>query len=418
MIKWTQQRFSEFMRTMTLVLLLILSGVTFADESQSTQVTVKTWLGSKPTDELQVFAPTQQIILNIEVSTNTWYTSGTKISSLEIPDVLVKRRNPFAVNSTQREKGQTWSRQLWEVVLYPQKSGDFIVPPVYLEVQVAGSNGNKQKVTLETTPQQFGVELPSAELGGTQSWFAASDVKVKQDWQVSSDEPKVGDTITRVIEVQAQDSLSVLLPNLMTNSVNDAWQGYPNPPELTDTQSRDGYLSKRKDSLTYVLQQGGDITWPSYEIWWWNLKKQSLEKITIEGYKVHVKHTLASWLKAYRYMILVTALVLVTLVMLMLAARRYYRTHPSPAWVKYYLSVFKGQWPQARALLYKKVRKTSGSLEISHTMPEHLQTKSLQFQAGGVNRMVMSTLWQNVKRKVKRKRMIPKALPELDCIKK
>ena len=260
MIKWTQQCFSEFMRAMTLVLLLILSGVTFADESQSTQVTVKTWLGSKPTDELQVFAPTQQIILNIEVSTNTWYTAGTKISSLEIPDVLVKRRNPFAVNSSQREKGQTWSRQLWEVVLYPQKSGDFIVPPVSLEVQVAGSNGDKQKVTLETTPQQFRVELPSAELGGTQSWFAASDVKIKQDWQVSSDEPKVGDTITRVIEVQAQDSLSVLLPNLMTNSVNDAWQGYPNPPELTDTQSRDGYLSKRKDSLTYVLQQGGDIT--------------------------------------------------------------------------------------------------------------------------------------------------------------
>ena len=133
---------------------------------------------------------------------------------------------------------------------------------------------------------------------------------------------------------------------------------------------------------------------------------------------MHVKHTLASWLKAYRYMILGAALVLFTLVMVMLAARRYYRTHPSPAWVKYYLSVFKGQWPLARALLYRKVRKTSGSLEIANTMPEHLQTKSLQVQAGGVNRMVMSTLWQNVKRKVKRKRMIPKALPELDCIKK
>jgi hypothetical protein len=399
---------------MTIVLLLTLSGMTLAEESQPTQVTVKAWLGNKPTDKLQVFAPTQQIILNIEVSTNTWYTAGTKISALEIPDVLVKRRNPFAVNSTKRDKGQTWSSQLWEVVLYPQKSGDFIVPPVSVEMQVAGLNGGKQKVILETPPQQFRVELPNAELGGTQRWFAASDVSIKQEWQASSEEPKVGDTITRVIEIQAQDSLSVLLPNVMTNSVNSAWQGYLNPPELTDTQSRDGYTSTRKDSLTYVLQQGGDIDWPSYEVWWWNSKKQSLEKVTVEGYKVHVKHTLASWLKAYRYLIASTALVLLVLAMAVFAARRYYRTHPSPAWVNYYLSVFKGQWPLARTLLYRKVRLTSDSLAITHTMPENLQAKSLQVQAGDANRMVMSTLWQNVKRKVKRRKIIPNPLPELE----
>ncbi|WP_165312931.1 BatD family protein [Vibrio ziniensis] len=431
MINSAQIRLLAFVRAIFLTFIMALSGVLLApsgvahaDESQPTQVTVRSWLGSnslgsKPTDELQVFAPTQQIILNIEVSTNTWYTAGTKISALEIPDVLVKRRNPFAVNSTVREKGQTWSRQLWEVVLYPQKSGDFTVPAVSLDVQVSGSNGEKQQVKLATPPQKFRVEIPSAELGGTQSWFAASDVTVKQEWQASSENPKVGDAITRVIEIQAQDSLSVLLPTMMTNSVNDAWQGYLNPPELVDTQSRDGYISKRKDSLTYVFQQGGDIHWPSIEIWWWNTKAQSLEKITIEGYSVHVKHTIASWLKDYRYVLISSLISALVLVFIVFATRRYYRTHPSPQWVSYYLAVLKGRWPVARTLLYKKVRSTTGNIVMNETLQsKKLQDKALLMQKQEPNRRLMTQLWRNIKRKAKRENFISKALPELDSINK
>lgn len=415
----TQMRLPEVMRVLVLMVLLALSGMAFAEESQPTQVTVHTWIGAESTNELQVFAPTEQVVLNIEVSTNTWFTAGTKISVLEIPDVLVKRRNPFAVNSTVREKGQTWSRQLWEVVLYPQKSGDFIVPPVSLDVQVAGKNGQKQRVTLETQAQKFRVEIPNAELGGAQPWFAASDVTVKQDWQVSSEDPKVGDVITRVIEIEAQDSLSVLLPNVMSNPVSDAWQGYRNPPELTDTQSRDGYISKRKDSISYVLQQGGDISWPSFEIWWWNTKTQSIEKITIEGYNLHVKHTLSSWLKAYRYVIFSSLVVLLVVVFITLAVRRYYRTHPSPQWVSYYGAILKGKWSLARTLLYRKARLTTGQLIMSETLKnEKLQERSLQMQAGQSNRRSMILLWRNIKRKAQRKVFISKALPELESINK
>ncbi|MCG6507390.1 BatD family protein, partial [Vibrio parahaemolyticus] len=149
-------------------------------------VKIKARLGDDPNKIVEAWVPTQQILLHIEVSTNSWFTSGTQIKGIEIPNVLVKQRNTSAVNYTERENGQTWSIQRWEITLYPQQSGEFVVPAAQVFTQVSDFNNQKKAVTLQTAPISFRVVLSSAELAA-RNGFAASAVKVQQQWSDQED---------------------------------------------------------------------------------------------------------------------------------------------------------------------------------------------------------------------------------------
>lgn len=404
------------LRLLMMVMLCLSSvGLVYAQESQPTQVTAKAWIGSKDSKQPAVFAPTEQIILYVEVSTNTWYTSGTQIAAVDIADVLVKQRNPFAINSSVRRQGQTWSTQLWEIVLYPQKSGDFTVPSIVVNAQVAGSGGTKQAVTLETKPIPFRVELPSAELDGSRSWFSSTKATVKQQWQQSSEQLKVGDSVTRVLTIEAQDSLSVLLPNLLRDGVSDVWQVYPSPAELTDTQSREGYISKRTDSHTYILQQGGDITWPTYEVWWWNSKDKRIEKVTIEGKTIHVKHTLSSWLRAYQVELLSSLLVIVSVVSFIYGLKRYFRTHSKPAWYQFMRSLLKRHWAESRTLLYRKARMTKQNVALTAVDQQSQWSRyACRVQQENAKRKDFIWLWRKLSARATISFRVPRALKQLD----
>ncbi|MCR9702310.1 BatD family protein, partial [Vibrio vulnificus] len=204
---------------------LVLSATTCAqdieDLQRSNHVELLAWVGQPPkaqeTKTLPVFSVNEQVILTIEVATPRWFTAGTRIGHVEIPNVIAKQRNPLATNYTERKDGHTWSRQRWEITLYPQASGRFVVPPIAVSVQVSAPNGENVSGTLYTAPISFDASMPSGLIQPQSAWFSASDVEVEQQWQTSSEPLKVGDAITRTITIRAKDSLSVLLPKLLSN---------------------------------------------------------------------------------------------------------------------------------------------------------------------------------------------------------
>lgn len=105
----------------------------------SDNVSIKTWLSepSKTDEDQKAYAINQQIILYIEVVTPRWFTGGTRIAAIDIPNVAVKQRNQLATNFTERKNGVTWTHQRWEVTLYPQKAGTYVIPPTAVKVQVS-----------------------------------------------------------------------------------------------------------------------------------------------------------------------------------------------------------------------------------------------------------------------------------------
>ncbi|WP_199458353.1 BatD family protein [Vibrio owensii] len=414
-------RLSTILMMFTLLFTGLANAQDIQDLQRSNDVELLAWVGKQgagaDTKEAPKFSVNEQVILYIEVATPRWFTGGTRIGSVEIPNVIAKQRNQLATNYTERKGGQTWSRQRWEITLYPQASGQFVIPPVAVGVQVSAPDGSKVAGTLYTQPIKFEASMPSGLLSDDSAWFTATKVSVDQKWTTSNDELKVGDAITRTITINAQDSLSVLLPDLLSNDSTATYQAYPQPNRLDDKQTRGDYQSSRIEESVYVIQGGGEFTLPEHKFQWWNSKSKELETVVIEGKTFKAKHTFKSFVRAYSGWLIGSAVTLFVLVIAALSIHRYYRSRPTPPWLVFRRMVKANRWGAARASLYKQLRSNTGGLEMSKTSDTDIwQKRSQRLQEGQEDASLMNALWKGIQA-LKPKRLkwaIPKALPQLD----
>ncbi|PMN51583.1 hypothetical protein BCT31_17005 [Vibrio lentus] len=408
----------------------LVSAADIYDLQKSGDVELIAWVGEKPKSGDKI-TPTkvsvnEQVILNIEVATPRWLTGGTRIGSIEIPNVIAKQRNQLATNYTERVDGTTWSRQRWEVTLYPMISGEFVIPTVPVRIQVSAPDGSNVGGTLYTQPIKFEASLPSGLLSDESPWFSATDVDVEQQWQRSSEDLKVGDAVTRTVTIKAKDSLSVLLPNVLTNESTQQYQAYPQPNRLDDTQERGDYRSSRIEETVYVIQQGGEFTLPEFTFQWWDSKNQRLESVVIKGEVFEAKHTVQSFIKAYMSVFISVGLAVVLCGMLFVAAKRYYKNRPTPSWLVLRRLLKKNNWPALRTFIYRQLRRETAQLELGKASEQKRWLEDSEaLQQGREDRNVFSRLWKGLRnlpsdklspsnsRSIFDRLRIPKALPDL-----
>ena len=432
-------RTHKWLLSMTLILSwfspFVASAADIFDLQKSGDVELIAWVGEKPKSGDKI-TPTkvsvnEQVILNIEVATPRWLTGGTRIGSIEIPNVIAKQRNQLATNYTERVNGTTWSRQRWEVTLYPMTSGEFVIPTVPVRVQVSAPDGSNVGGTLYTQPIKFEASLPSGLLDNESPWFSATEVDIEQQWQRSSENLKVGDAITRTVTIKAKDSLSVLLPDVLNNESTQQYQAYPQPNRLDDTQDRGNYRSSRIEETVYVIQQGGEFTLPEFSFQWWDSKNQRLETVVIKGNVFEAKHTVQSFIKAYMSVFISVGLALLFSVACFVSVKRYYANRPTPGWLVLRRLLKQGNWPALRTFIYRQLRNETSQLELDKAQLGKLNGQkrwledSEALQQGREDKNVFTRLWKSLRklpsdksnssnsRSIFDRLKIPKALPDL-----
>ncbi|CAK3523230.1 Oxygen tolerance protein BatD [Vibrio crassostreae] len=411
------------------------SAADIHDLQRSGDVELVAWVGEKPKSGDKItpakVSVNEQVILTIEVATPRWLTGGTRIGSIEIPNVIAKQRNQLATNYTERVGGTTWSRQRWEVTLYPMTSGEFVIPTVPVRIQVSAPDGSNVGGTLYTQPIKFEASLPSGLLSDESPWFSATDVDVEQQWQRSNENLKVGDAITRTVTIKAKDSLSVLLPDVLSNESTQQYQAYPQPNRLDDTQERGDYRSSRVEETVYVIQQGGEFTLPDFSFQWWDSKNQRLENVVIKGEVFEAKHTLQSFIKAYMSVFISVGLALVLCVAFVVSVKRYYKNRPTPSWLVFRRLLKQGNWSALRTFIYRELRTETTELELGKAQLGNLNGQkrwvedSEALQQGREDKNVFARLWRGLRnlpsdqsnsshsRLIFARLKIPKALPDL-----
>ncbi|PMG14792.1 hypothetical protein BCU98_17155 [Vibrio splendidus] len=432
-------RTHKWLLSMTLILSwfspFVASAADIFDLQKSGDVELIAWVGEKPKSGDKI-TPTkvsvnEQVILNIEVATPRWLTGGTRIGSIEIPNVIAKQRNQLATNYTERVNGTTWSRQRWEVTLYPMTSGEFVIPTVPVRIQVSAPDGSNVGGTLYTQSIKFEASLPSGLLDNESPWFSATEVDIEQQWQRSSENLKVGDAIIRTVTIKAKDSLSVLLPDVLNNESTQQYQAYPQPNRLDDTQDRGNYRSSRIEETVYVIQQGGEFTLPEFSFQWWDSKNQRLETVVIKGNVFEAKHTVQSFIKAYMSVFISVGLALLFSVACFVSVKRYYANRPTPGWLVVRRLLKQGNWPALRTFIYRQLRNETSQLELDKAQLGKLNGQkrwledSESLQQGREDKNVFTRLWKSLRklpsdksnssnsRSIFDRLKIPKALPDL-----
>jgi hypothetical protein len=245
-----------------------------AELQHSGRLQLKAWL-----EPQQAIVVKQQVILNIEVSSDTWFTAGTRIARLEVEDAVVLRRQSFAVNSTRRKGGKTFTVQLWSIALYPQRAGHFELPPLPLTLSVAGDAGRAIQGQLTTPALGFEVELPPG-LQARQSWITGTDFRVEESYNRGLDALQPGDAVQRQITFVAENMAAMMLPELVARE-QPGLAVYQKPSQLKDNNNRGAYQARRTESITYLIESPGRYRLPARTYYWWDLDTQTLQQATL-----------------------------------------------------------------------------------------------------------------------------------------
>ncbi len=228
----------------------------------------------------------QKVTLQIEISTDRWFLGGTRIDELEIKNVIVPRRSGFAVNSTRKEKGVTWTIQQWDLEMYPRKEGTVSVPALEVQLTVSGDDNQPVKGSFFTKPITFKTTIPE-ELKQTETWFAGNDVSLKEGWDKTFESLKAGDAITRTVMMEATGVPAMILPGFVAEPT-DGMAVYPKSPDIEDKTARGESRAIRKDEVTYFFEQPGTYTLPEQQFIWWNLAKSKIETLTLKEQIIEV----------------------------------------------------------------------------------------------------------------------------------
>ena len=231
----------------------------------------------------------QPVTVTVEVLAPNWFTKAPEFPDIEVDNAIAMPPGR-SLNFTERVGSVTYVGQSRDYIIYPLIAGTFKVPQVNVTLSYAKEPPKSSPpVTLSSRFQQFKATVPD-EAAGLGYFIATSRFTLKHRVSRKVDNLMVGDTFMRSFTMSAQNVVAMAFPPLSFEPVKGIGI-YPDQPALADKGGERGEIrtGTRTESVTYVLEKEGDYVLPEINVFWWDLKKEELQKETIPAIKLAVR---------------------------------------------------------------------------------------------------------------------------------
>lgn len=208
-----------------------------------------------------------------------------------LPDFQVRNavtRSLGTINQVETRDGTTYAGVHYEFAIYPQEEGSFVIANQKIAVTYGAEPPQSRSVTLDVPRLTLEAFIPEPAQN-LDPFVSSSALSFEQAVKRSSQELKVGDSITRTVATKADGTPAMLLPPVTFARI-EGLALYPVQPSLQDNvDRRTGALSAtRIDEATYILERPGDYTLPTVELAWWNARDSKIERTRIDAITIHV----------------------------------------------------------------------------------------------------------------------------------
>ena len=228
----------------------------------------------------------QRTTLRIDVLAPNYMTSPPELPAFQVRNAVTRQLQ--SVNLSEQRNGIGYAGVRFEFAIYPQEPGSFAISDQKVKVKYAAEPPAVREEALGLPPVSFAAFIPDAAVA-LNPYLAARQLTIEQSIKRSSDQLKVGDSVTRIVTVGGQDTPAVLLPPLTLTAV-DGLAIYPAQPSLEEkTEGRtDVMTSTRTDSATYMLERPGDYQLPAIDVSWWNVESGRVEVAHLDAVSLKV----------------------------------------------------------------------------------------------------------------------------------
>ncbi|WP_419710744.1 hypothetical protein [Pseudomonas sp. NFX224] len=205
--------------------------------------------------------------LQLDVLTDTWFTSAPTLPDLKLPGALVMPPDGHAEHINQNIDGKSLNGMRYRYLITPNLAQGFDIPAL----TVRATPG---QATVELSAQSQPVQFTSTQPPGFQAGepvLVAQGLRFTQKAINSATPLKVGDSITRELTLQADGALGMSLP---TPSLGDirGLSRYAKSPQVSNLNDGRGHFNggQRIDTVTYRIDAEGHYSLPPIAIKWWD----------------------------------------------------------------------------------------------------------------------------------------------------
>ena len=229
----------------------------------------------------------EAVPLNVEVIVPSWFTGAPRFPELDVPNAVTLSPEP-AVNFVVQSQSKTFSAQGRRYLIFPQVKGRYTVPSAKVEVTYAMPDGKPSSPKiLASVPVQFEARVPPGAEGA--KYFLTTDrFQLRQSFDRKLEGLKVGDALTRTVEMTAEGTVGISLPPLKFEAPEGV-RLYPGTPRVSEKAERGKIEATRTESATYVLEKEGHYTIPEIVITWWNPQTKEMNKARLRAMDLNVR---------------------------------------------------------------------------------------------------------------------------------
>jgi len=167
--------------------------------------------------------------------------------------------------------------------LFPQTSGKVTIKPAVVTAQVVTRGFSlfdsfSQPVATRrvvSTAIDLAVKpIPPTFPAGT--WLPARQLSLNEDWLPAGKSARVGEPLTRTLNLWADGLTAGQLPPLEMAAVSGL-KLYPDRPQTSEQQQASGYSAVLQRKTAIIPVEAGELRLPVIEIPWWNTQTDQLE---------------------------------------------------------------------------------------------------------------------------------------------
>ncbi len=235
----------------------------------------------------------EQLLFSIRL----YYTiSGIRnpiFTDLELPDAVVQTIGTPNQYETLVD-GMRYGVYEKQYAIFPQRSGTLEIPDIMFRGEVTDSssnyvfrNLNTRTVTSYAEGHTINVTEKPASYPADALWLPASEITVRERWDNDFTNVRVGDSVYRVIEIEAQGLDGAALPPLEAPQI-DGVNTYPEPAAIDRSFVDGSIVGKRVESTSFLMTAPGTVRVPGVSIPWYDIDTGEVKYATLTDTAISV----------------------------------------------------------------------------------------------------------------------------------
>ncbi|MGI9241093.1 MAG: hypothetical protein ACR2RV_09840 [Verrucomicrobiales bacterium] len=230
----------------------------------------------------------QKLPLMVELRSRGSFSGSASFSLPKIPRTVMMKLESVVVSSKTLE-GESWFIQTHEFALFSQQSGPLQIPE--FPVRFGSREGFTDPVQeIDTMVPAITVEIerpPGSEDIGFLITTESLEVSETWDPQPGTTTAELGSIFKRSITQRADQMTGMaLIPAPL--DATDGIRVYPPKAETSDSTERGDFSGERRETITYLVEKPGTLTFPEIRYTWWNPEKEELESKLLPAVTVEV----------------------------------------------------------------------------------------------------------------------------------